>query len=322
MRLTPADVHNVAFKKPSIGKRGYDEDEVDAFLDLVEAEFARLIEENNDLTQRLSSAGESVSAPDSSAQPADAVQSYVDQATSDHHHHEVPQDAHPVPAEQVTGPVPMVTDDTPAPAVAAAAVVAAPSDHTLQAARLLGLAQDTADRLTSEAAREAEETKANAQAESEKLLSDARTESDRMLTEAKNESEKLRGDAQAESDKVRNDARTESEALLTDAKNRSETMVTEATGKSEALERDSRVRAESMDREAQTKYNQVLGDLSNQRTSLEQKIDQLRGYEREYRGRLREFINGHLSQLEENDNHEQADNHESAAEQVPAEQTS
>ena len=38
MPLTPAEVHNVAFKKPSIGKRGYDEDEVDAFLDLVEAE--------------------------------------------------------------------------------------------------------------------------------------------------------------------------------------------------------------------------------------------------------------------------------------------
>ncbi|PZS34923.1 MAG: hypothetical protein DLM59_03835, partial [Pseudonocardiales bacterium] len=25
MPLTPADVHNVAFKKPPIGKRGYDE---------------------------------------------------------------------------------------------------------------------------------------------------------------------------------------------------------------------------------------------------------------------------------------------------------
>src|SRR5829696_8628567 len=49
MPLTPADVHNVAFSKPPIGKRGYNEDEVDAFLDLVEAELARLIEENNDL---------------------------------------------------------------------------------------------------------------------------------------------------------------------------------------------------------------------------------------------------------------------------------
>src|ERR1041385_1911760 len=49
MPLTPADVHNVVFKKPPIGKRGYDEDDVDAFLDEVERELARLIEENNDL---------------------------------------------------------------------------------------------------------------------------------------------------------------------------------------------------------------------------------------------------------------------------------
>ena len=42
MPLTPADVHNVAFSKPPIGKRGYNEDEVDAFLDLVEGELARL----------------------------------------------------------------------------------------------------------------------------------------------------------------------------------------------------------------------------------------------------------------------------------------
>ncbi|MCA2359990.1 DivIVA domain-containing protein, partial [Mycobacterium intracellulare] len=53
MPLTPADVHNVAFSKPPIGKRGYNEDEVDAFLDLVEAELTRLIEENSDLRQRI-----------------------------------------------------------------------------------------------------------------------------------------------------------------------------------------------------------------------------------------------------------------------------
>src|SRR5882672_4280855 len=54
MPLTPADVHNVAVSKPPIGKRGYNEDEVDAFLDLVEQELARLIEENADLRQRVS----------------------------------------------------------------------------------------------------------------------------------------------------------------------------------------------------------------------------------------------------------------------------
>src|SRR3978361_1573678 len=53
MPLTPADVHNVAFSTPPIGKRGYNEDEVDAFLDLVEAELGRLIEENNDLREQV-----------------------------------------------------------------------------------------------------------------------------------------------------------------------------------------------------------------------------------------------------------------------------
>jgi len=35
--LTPEDVHKMAFSKPPLGKRGYSEDEVDAFLDLVGA---------------------------------------------------------------------------------------------------------------------------------------------------------------------------------------------------------------------------------------------------------------------------------------------
>lgn len=51
MPLTPADVHNVAFSKPPIGKRGYNEDEVDQFLDLVEDTLAELQEENDELRQ-------------------------------------------------------------------------------------------------------------------------------------------------------------------------------------------------------------------------------------------------------------------------------
>ncbi len=35
--LTPEQVHNIAFSKPPFGLRGYDEDQVDAFLDRVEA---------------------------------------------------------------------------------------------------------------------------------------------------------------------------------------------------------------------------------------------------------------------------------------------
>jgi DivIVA domain-containing protein len=35
--LTPEQVHSMAFSKPPIGRRGYNEEEVDAFIDVAEA---------------------------------------------------------------------------------------------------------------------------------------------------------------------------------------------------------------------------------------------------------------------------------------------
>jgi DivIVA domain-containing protein len=151
MPLTPADVHNVAFKKPSIGKRGYDEDEVDAFLDVVEAELSRLIEENNTLKSRDGSATNGAAAPVLEKAPAQAV-----------------------PAE--TG-------------------------HT-QAARLLALAQETADKLTEEARSESEKVLADAKAQSEALLSDATTRAEAAERESRTKAEALDAEAKARYDEV------------------------------------------------------------------------------------------------------------------------
>jgi DivIVA domain-containing protein len=208
MPLTPADVHNVAFKKPSIGKRGYDEDEVDAFLDVVEAELSRLIEENASLTGRLS--------------------------------------------EYEAGGTPAAARvDTPAPAAAPEAAAAPSGNGHSQAARLLLLAQETADRLTEE-------------------------------------------------------ARTESEKVLADAKSHSEAMVSDATTRAEAAERDSRIKAEALDAEAKARYDEVLGNLAAERVGLEKKIEDLRTYEKEYRGRLKSWISDQLAQLDGDANREKA----------------
>ena len=149
MPLTPADVHNVAFSKPPIGKRGYNEDEVDAFLDLVENELTRLIEENSDLRQRIEELDREVAAGGGAA--AATV-------------------AQPVAAAPAFEPEPVKA----APVVAAAAPSGTNEEQALKAARVLSLAQDTADRLTS-----------SAQAESDKLLSDARANADLIVSEAK-----------------------------------------------------------------------------------------------------------------------------------------
>jgi DivIVA domain-containing protein len=44
-RLRPVDIRNIAFGKPPIGRRGYDESEVDAFLDHVEQTLSQLYHE-------------------------------------------------------------------------------------------------------------------------------------------------------------------------------------------------------------------------------------------------------------------------------------
>ncbi len=310
MRLTPADVHNVAFKKPSIGKRGYDEDEVDAFLDIVEAELTSLIEENNELRQQIAAYESGQLQPGQGAPAADeesggaipdggTVQEYIEQAPAEAvHEHEAPDasadgadttgsagGADTAGSADTVSPGRYGQDDAPTaeqPAVGvaqapeapaaeqdeqtAAPAAAGPADHHMQAARLLGLAQETAERVTSEANAEAEQTRANARAESETMLSNARNESERMLTEAKNSSE---------------------------------SMVAEATAKAEATIRDSQIKAEAMDREAQRKYSEVMNQLTSQRTSLENKIDGLRTYEREYRSRLKNWITEQLQQLDE-----------------------
>ena len=74
MPLTPEDVANKQFTSTRL-KPGYDETEVDEFLDEVEAELTRLYRENDELRAKLSAGdrGSQLSAPAPAAVPAQAV---------------------------------------------------------------------------------------------------------------------------------------------------------------------------------------------------------------------------------------------------------
>ncbi|GAB3979955.1 DivIVA domain-containing protein [Plantactinospora veratri] len=43
--LTPSDIRNVSFRKPALGRRGYDEQDVDEFLNRVEGTISALMKE-------------------------------------------------------------------------------------------------------------------------------------------------------------------------------------------------------------------------------------------------------------------------------------
>jgi DivIVA domain-containing protein len=251
MPLTPADVHNVAFSKPPIGKRGYNEDEVDAFLDLVEAELARLIEENNDLRSQV----------EQLEQRLVGAQAELDDTRGQMH------------ATSVSGPIPvpvrpMIEDQRPLAPVPPPSVIEMTSpggDHHVQAAKVLGLAQEMADRLTGE----------------------AKAEADGMLGEARGKAEQLLSEARAKSDSMVNEARSRAETMLNDARTRAET-----------LERQAREKAVALERDAQRKHTEILGAIQQEKSSLDKKIDGLRTFEREYRTRLKTYLESQRSDLE------------------------
>ncbi len=70
MPLTPADVRRAAFTRISIGRRGYDESQVDEFLAEVEREMRRLIDDNQALKGRLALDGPEESSGDMRAEIA------------------------------------------------------------------------------------------------------------------------------------------------------------------------------------------------------------------------------------------------------------
>ncbi|NIH81201.1 DivIVA-like cell division protein Wag31 [Amycolatopsis viridis] len=241
MSLTPADVHNVAFSKPPIGKRGYNEDEVDAFLDLVETELARLIEDNNELRQQVEQLDAELEGTRADLEAARAGAG--------------PQERRLAPV-----PPPSAVEQTQAHPMSDAA------EPNVQAAKVLGLAQEMADRLTAE----------------------AKTESDGMLAEARAKSEQLLSDARTKADSMVNEARTRAEGMLNDARTRAET-----------LERQARDKATTMERDAQRKYSETMNTLNTEKTALGKKIEELRTIEREYRTRLRGFLESQLRELDD-----------------------
>src|SRR5258708_4074753 len=215
MPLTPADVRNKQFSRTRL-RPGYDEEEVDAFLDEVEAELDRLIQENEELRAKLAEVlrGGKMATPLNSP--------HMD--SPDH----MQQESLRIEPERRPEPMSMMKSS---------------EDNMDTAARVLALAQQTADQAIADARRGADET-----------LSRARREADDVLTKARRQSEQVMSDARA--------------------------------------------RAESLERDAQERHRQAIGSIVQSREELERRVDDLRAFEREYRSRLKAYLEGQLRDLQ------------------------
>jgi DivIVA domain-containing protein len=252
MPLTPADVHNVAFSKPPIGKRGYNEDEVDAFLDLVETELAKLIEENEDLREQVAQLEQRLGNAQADLEEARSRSAAMPPVSP--------------PTQAIQRPEPPLRPMDQRGMGPSLGDTGEQGDHHVQVAKVLSMAQEMAERLTSEA-----------KAEADAMLSDARTKSEQLLSEA----------------------RTKSDALVNDARARAETMLNDARTRAETLERQSRDKAATLISDAERKQAEIIGTITRDKSVLEKKIDELRTFEREYRTRLKTYLESQLRDLGE-----------------------
>ncbi|TAP40541.1 DivIVA domain-containing protein [Arthrobacter sp. S39] len=218
MALTPEDVVNKRFQ-PTKFREGYDQDEVDDFLDEIVVELRRLNQENDELRKKLAEGGSAVPASATAAAPV---------------------------VEKVPAPVKAEKDDSRAKAEAEAkAAEASKKKEAEQAAPVAAVP----------AAAPAQAAGSTVSAESAAgLLAMAQQMHDRHVA-----------DGQSQKDKIIAEAQIEASSLVNDA---------------------------------QEKSRKILGALEQQRSVLERKVEQLRGFERDYRSRLKAYIEGQLRDLD------------------------
>src|SRR4051812_44358058 len=159
MPLTPQDVHSKVFG-PTRFRRGYDEGEVDAFLDEVEVELTRLHREIDSLRAQVGSPrGEADSPPD--VIPADGE--LAGPGRFDEEAAALVEPPHAAAADAAPAIV-----AASAPPAAGSPATDEPADLEQRVARALVLAQRAADEAIRDAERQADELRAAAAAEAER----------------------------------------------------------------------------------------------------------------------------------------------------------
>ncbi|WP_209324694.1 DivIVA domain-containing protein [Brevibacterium renqingii] len=249
MALTPEDVVNKRFQHVKF-RDGYDQDEVDDFLDEVVVEIRRLYQENDELRQKLSTAEQRVKeleaggASAAPAEDADATQAMPAAVPAPEEQAEAPavtetqEPAAPAPVDDTQASAPVVKEAAPAPQEGPASSSAAPAMAAGAAGGAAGVGLGAAG-----------------------------------------------GDGDAH-------------GLIALAQRVHDEHVAEGERKRDELIKGAEQEAADIVGKAESKRDETLSTLESQKSTLERSIDQLSNFERQYRTRLKSYLNDQLRDLE------------------------
>ncbi|MDO4919987.1 DivIVA domain-containing protein [Kocuria sp.] len=233
MALTAEDVINKRFQ-PTKFREGYDQDEVDDFLDEVVVELRRLHQQNESLRKQVESlGGKPEEAPEATTESASTPEVSSETASSE-------AGSRPVTESTTVAPATTAAQDTETTQAAAAATTSSAAPAATQSSAAHG-AGTTAP--SGESAQSAAAVLAMAQKLHDDYVSQGQAERERLITEG----------------------RTQADHLVAEGRRTRE---------------------------------QTLSSLENEKVDLEAAVAQLRGFEADYRGNLKSFINGQLRELD------------------------
>jgi cell division septum initiation protein DivIVA len=158
-----------------------------------------------------------------------------------------------------------------------------------QALQVLTMAQRTAEDYVAKAHQEADKIRTEALAAAENIARDAQIHAHNVRREA----DKVLYDARAGAEQIGQDARAAAE----EARRNAEQIVLDAQARADAVAAEAKANAEQLNLQAKQRYDDVVGSLGVKREALQEQIEALEQFDREYRGRLMTFMQGQLRAL-------------------------
>ena len=263
MALTPDDLQYKEFPETKF-RPGYDKDHVDDFLDEIVVQWRQLLQENEELKSQVASLQDQYDSDPDNLEPADLSDAGLSgfAGTSA----EVTGDISADEGERAATAYPEYAPGTrPAqerPAGQAGAQPAAAEASS--AAGVLAMAQQRHDQYVAEG----QQTRAE-------YISQGEETRDQYIAEGQS----TRDEYIAEGESTR-------DQYVAEAERRRDEMIAEAE-----------TRAENMIEEAELTSTRTLNALERRKTDLEAKVGELTNFERDYRSRLKDYIEGQLSEL-------------------------
>lgn len=180
----------------------------------------------------------------------------------------------------------MATVDTTA---AERPLVAPDSSLPNQALQVLSMAQRTAEEHVRSAHQQADKIRADAVASAEQIAHDA----DMHAQHVRREADKVLAEAHAAAEH----AARETQTRVEEAQRNADRIVSKARTQADAIAANAEQNAEELKQQAQMRYDDVVGSLGVKREALQQQIEALERFDREYRARLTAFMQAQLRAL-------------------------